>query len=328
MFLKPIRILIPALLLIVSGCAYHQKIPFETTQTLYQGQDINDRLVLGQSPFFLTYDFASVYNRIGRPSATYDDQGKEQVFVDAQHPAVYYLKRDFVTQKGQYTNLIYRIHFPKVPFSLFPFYLTAGENVGVLVVITLDAAERPVLVTTVGTCGCYLAMVPTTFLPRDALPLKWPKDSIDIYGEKLPSHLDFSAVKHPKLMIHIRPGVHRVMDLEIVDEQVVRKSPHFVTIPAPLIPTQQLKHIPLDGGTTSFYYKTGVMEGHVKGSVKPWESIFLSLPSLDFFVGSDKVYGDRKKTGNPFYTSLKPWNRESSDMWDFVTFLKFWGWRL
>jgi len=328
MFIKSMRILMLGVLLILSGCAYHQKIPFEKTKALYQGQDINDSLILGQTPFFLTHNSASTYNRIGRPSARYDHQGEEQIYVDTEHPAIYYLKRNFATQKGQYTNLIYRVHFPKVPFRLFPFYLTAGENVGLLVVITFDAAKRPVLVTTVGTCGCYLAIVPTSFLPHDALPLKWPDNSINIYGERLPSRLNYTNMKNPKLLISLRPDVHRVMDIAVVDERTIRKSPHFTIFSAPLKPMQELERIPIDSGITSFYYNKGVLKGHVKGSLKPWESIFLSLPSLDFFVGTDKIYGNRKETGNPFYTSLKPWNREASDMWDFAAFLKFWGWRL
>lgn len=328
MFLKPIRILMLAVFLILSGCAYHQKIPFEKTKTLYQGQGVNDSLALRQTPFFLTHNSASTYNRIGRPSARYDDKGEEQIYVDTEHPVIYYLKRSFTTSKGKYTNLVYRVHFPEVPFSLFPFYLTAGNNVGVLTVITLDAANRPVLVTTVGTCGCYVAVVPTTFLPRDALPLNWPDESMDIYGERLPSRLNYTNMKNPKLLIHLRPGVHRVMDIEVVDEQAIKKSSHFTIIHAPLKPMQELERIPINSGITSFYYNKSVLKGHVKGSVKPWESIFMSLLSLDFFVGTDKIYGDRKETGNPFYTSLKPWNREASNMWDFATFLKFWGWRL
>lgn len=328
MFFIYFRILMLGLFLILSGCAHHQKIPFEKTKTLYQGQDTNDSLILQHTPFFVTHNSASTDNRIGQPSARYDDQGEEQIDVDIEHPVIYYLKRTFTTSKGQYINLIYRVHFPKVPFSLIPFHLNAGKNVGLLVVITIDATQRPVLVTTVGTCGCYLAIVPTSFLPYDALPLKWPDDSIDIYGERLPSRLNYTNMKNPKLMIYLRPGVHRVMDMAVVDERAIRKSPHFTIIPASLKPMQELEHIPLDRGTTSFYYNKGVLKGHVKGSVKPWESIFLSLPSLDFFVGTDKIYGDRKETGNPFYTSLKPWNREASDMWYFAIFLKFWGWRL
>jgi len=33
-------------------------------------------------------------------------------------------------------------------------------------------------------------------------------------------------------------------------------------------------------------------------------------------------------TKNHLYTSLKPWNRTESDMWNFARFLEFWGWRL
>ena len=328
MFFKYFRILMLGLLLILSGCAHHQKIPFEKKMSLYQGQSVEDRLILLYEPLFLSHISDSDYNRIGKPSARYDDQGMEHIYVDIEHPIIYYLKRNFTTSKGQYTNLIYRVHFPKVPFSLIPFHLTAGKNVGLLVVITLDAVKRPVLVTTVGTCGCYLAIVPTSFLPRDALPLKWQDKPINVYGEILPSRLNYANMENPKLLIHIRPGAHRVMDLEIVNAREINKSPHFIIIPAPLKPMQDLERIPINNGITSFYYDKGVLKGHVKGSVKPWESIFMSLPSLDFFVGTDKIYADSKETGNPFYTSLKPWNREASDMWDFVTFLKFWGWKL
>ena len=95
-----------------------------------------------------------------------------------------------------------------------------------------------------------------------------------------------------------------------------------------LLPMEDLDAISIDGKTTSFYYKEGVLKGHVKGSIKYWESIFMSLFSLDLFVGMDKAYSDTELTGNPFYTSLKPWNRNSSNMWDFAGFLEFWGWRL
>jgi hypothetical protein len=54
----------------------------------------------------------------------------------------------------------------------------------------------------------------------------------------------------------------------------------------------------------------------------------MSLISMDFYVGTDKVYEDDGDYGNPFYTSLKPWNREASDMRDFPRFLEFWGWGL
>jgi hypothetical protein len=45
-------------------------------------------------------------------------------------------------------------------------------------------------------------------------------------------------------------------------------------------------------------------------------------------IRHSRIYGDGRKTGNPFYTSLKPWNRTASDMGNFAGYLKFWGRRL
>ena len=320
-------VILPVLLTFTS-CAHHQKLPVETTHTVYS-VDVGDDSPLRQNaPLFLTYDYQSEYNRIGRASAMVDDQGNEHIFVDSQHPVIYYLKRRFSTKKESYTNLIYRVHFPKVPFSLIPFNLTAGNNIGLIVVITINSHQKPVLVTTVHTCGCYLAIVPTSFLPREALPLNWKGSSIKVYGENLPGTLDYSKVNHPKLLVHLRPEVHRVMDLEIIAKRDFKGLRNVTVMEMTLAPIERLKEIPLGSGTTSFYHQEGILKGHVKGSVKPIESILLSLPSLDFFVGTDKVFGDREKTGNPFYTSLKPWNRKASDMWNFAEFLEFWGWRL
>jgi hypothetical protein len=94
------------------------------------------------------------------------------------------------------------------------------------------------------------------------------------------------------------------------------------------IPMNALTQLPSNSGTTSFFHDDGVLKGHVKGSVKPLETLFMSLISLDLFVGTDKVYSDPEISGNRFYTSLKPWRREDSDMWDFARFLEYWGWRL
>jgi hypothetical protein len=323
-----VRALLIAIAIIVSGCAHHQKLPPEKVHIIYLTGGEEGEILDRYAPVFLTYDFRKDYNRIGRPSARFDEQGEEIIYVDATKPVVYYLKQEFSTEHGNYTNLVYRIHFPKVPFSIIPFNITGGRNVGVIVVITLDSKQRPVLVTTVGTCGCYVAIVPTTYLPPESLPENWQKTSLEVYGEKLPSLLDYGAKEHPKLLVHLRPGVHRVMNLEIVGLKDLSNPQGFAAVQAPLEPVSDLERIPLDGKTTSFYYDFGPQKGHVKLSMKIWETLLLSLVSWDFFVGMDKVYGDNEEYENPFYTSLKPWNREVSDMSDFAGFLQFWGWRL
>lgn len=323
-----VRIFLIALAITVSGCAHHQKLPTEKVHTIYRASGGEGEILKRFAPVFLTYDYQQDYNRIGRPAARLDEKGEEIIYVDPTEPVIYYLVEEFSTEQGKYTNLVYRVHFPKVPFSIIPFNLTSGNNVGVIVVITLNSQQRPVLLTTVGTCGCYAAIVPTTYLPRDGLPEDWNDTALDVYGEQLPSVLDYEKKERPTLLVHLRPGVHRIMDLEIVDLADLTQPGSFLIISAPLEPASNLERIPLDGETTSFYYDFGPQKGHVKRSMKFWETILLSLISWDFFVGTDKVYGENDRYENPFYTSLKPWNRKASDMSDFARFLQFWGWKL
>jgi len=54
----------------------------------------------------------------------------------------------------------------------------------------------------------------------------------------------------------------------------------------------------------------------------------MSWMALDLFVGTDKIYDPNGQSQNQFYTSLKPWNRNKSDMNHFARFLEFRGWKL
>jgi hypothetical protein len=319
------------LLVVFLGCAETGKLSYERRLSVYRVERGNGGLLERFAPAFAAYNHRDPWNRIGRPCAEIGPDGKERVRVDPDQPVVYTMTRRFSTDRGRYTNLIYRIHFTGVPYSLIPFHLTAGENVGLLAVVTLDETNRPVLFTTVNTCGCYLAILPTTDLPEACLPGEWKGSKpLDVFGETLPAEIDYKGAREPRVLIHLRPDVHRVMDVEVVEASVLEAPWAHHVIPAPTAPMASLERLPVTGGgrTTSFYSGDWVDRGHVKASYKVWETLLMSWWSLDFFVGADKAYADPAETGNPFYTSLKPWNRTESDMWHFERFLRFWGWRL
>jgi len=322
--------LIVATLFLSAGCAHHMPIEIDTVQGLYLVQEKEKDAIHRFAPVFLVYDFNHRHNRVGRPTASREENGRERITIDTDQPTVYVKKESFSTPKNSYTNLIYRVHFPAIPFSLVPFNLTAGKNPGLIIVITLNRREEPVLVTSVHTCGCYKAIVSTTYLPDEALPQKRRKKpgplSLDVYGEQLPAIVDYQSRNDPSLLVTLRPDVHRVMDLQIIDGWTL-ESPqsdlHILDVS--LEPIDNLDRLSINGDAISFYYEEGMMKDHVKGAIKPLETILLSWASLDFFVGTDKMYGSRD---NPFYTSLKPWNRQKSDMNDFARFLQFWRWGL
>ena len=136
----------------------------------------NDGTLLGRhAPVFLVENNGAAHNRIGTPQAVFTADKKEKISVDPGRATYYVRQQAFKTPGGTYTNLVYRVHFAEVPGGWAPFHLIAGKNVGLLVIITLNDRQQPLLVTTVHTCGCYLAFVPTAYLPIDAWPKGWQK---------------------------------------------------------------------------------------------------------------------------------------------------------
>ncbi|MFO8008097.1 MAG: hypothetical protein R6V05_10210 [Candidatus Brocadiia bacterium] len=309
-----------AALLLSTGCAGapHRDNP----QTAYVVSDDGARLAQ-YAPMFVLQTWAEQHNRIGAP-AVRREGGEDTVWVDHARPIVYGRERPFQTEGASYTNLIYRVHFPRIPLP----HLTVGRNVGLLVIITLDEAERPVLLTTVHTCGCYLAFVPTSYLPPAALPEDWEAGAQEVHGETLPGRLNYPPEFAPRYRpaIFVRDGTHRVMDVRLVDLQEAQWR--YRVVPAELAPIESLDALPTDGGTTSFFETSGPRKGFVKGSSKPLERLLISWWALDWRVGQDKRYGPADQMNTILYTSLKPWRRKASDMWPFAEFLRYWGWRL
>jgi len=312
------------LLVALSACARPPQKPSPHESLVYEPP--GDSLLLERfAPLFFVENAGEPYNRIGRPSAFPDASG-ERIAVDPDTAVLYAGVRRFTTATAVYTNLLYRIHFTRVPFSLIPFHLTAGKNVGLLVVVTLDAADTPLLYTLVHTCGCYLAFVPTSHLPRRRWKQGWSEGRQVVYGENLPTLLDFNDEDKGRIAVHIAPATHRIRNIWRLKRGELGP---YRRLQARMQPLAGLEYLPLDdGSTTSFYEESGPRRGYVKGSHKIWERLLMGWWALDWRVGEDKKLGRDLSDGTVFYTSLKPWAREASDMRDFARFLRYWGWNL
>jgi len=319
--IPPLLWLLLLLLALVSGCSGVGRTLPEGPMVRYGA--VGDDLFSRYAPVVMVENPHAQYNRIGQVAARRDEQGAEQLYIDTQVPAYYLQQQAFSTERGDYTNLIYRFHFTEVP----NLRLTAGDNVGMIVIITLDAQQRPLLITTVHSCGCYLGMVPTSYLDPQYYPSDWPAEQQQVFGERLPARLDYPAEFNPSLrpVIYLRDATHRVMDIQLLD---VAHHTHFLRVA--MLPMDQLYQVPLAGedATTAFFYLEGRNQGYVKGSSKPWERLLMSWWAFDWNIGVDKALGDPEQTGAVFYTSLKPWARDESNLWDFAGFLRYWGWGL
>lgn len=313
--------------LLLVSCAPFDHDSAERQSLAYIPHDDNT-LLSRWAPIFVTENPEESYNRIGTPVV--EEVGGHNngiIVVDPDIPAVFVEERYFSTARDSYSNLIYRVHFTEIPFGLVPFQLGAGKNIGLLVIVTINSSGQPVLYTTVHTCGCYLAFIPTSYMADDAFPGSRPSGSQAVYGENLPAIIDFTEfVTGNNMLILLRNRSHRVRDIRVGRRDSLDK---VQTAPVPLHPVALLERLP--GNTekaVSFYEESGSRQGYVKGSYKFWERLLMSWWVFDWRVGEDKKFG-RYKDGLPvFYTSLKPWAREESDMRDFPTFLTYWGWNL
>jgi len=301
--------------------------PSATNSKALSAED-NGTLLAQFAPVFVIEHPEKSYNLIGTPMAEVKEDLTERVFVNPAKPAIYYETRIFQTPQSVYTNLIFRVHFEKVPLKLFPFYLGAGKNVGLFVVVTLDTKGRPLLYTLVHTCGCYLAFIPTSYMPEQAFPRTWNKDAQMVYSEDLPGMLKYPQIfdKKIRLVLTLRHATHRVKNVWLSDRESLGAYPVSTVLLSPL---NSLETLSLgDQRFTSFYETSGPRRGYVKSSMKIWERFFMSWWAFDWRVGEDKKLGKNKNDAIEFYTSLAPWNKTPSDMRDFSTFLRFWGWNL
>ncbi len=247
-------------LVLLSGCAtFSSENDTLSTVAIAINAQTGDALPHRLAPLFVFPGYEREYNRIGQVSARAIDDWAE-ISINSEKPTVYFDRRSFTTDNGVYTNLVYRIHFEKTPYRLLPFHLAAGGHPGVVVILTLDQSEQVLLVTTVNTCGCYAAVIPTDLLEKTAFPDDWPEDTLRVYGEVLPASLHSDGVDE-LVEVTIRPEMHRVMDLRIIKRSTVDRDQ---LIQAELMEMDSLKTLPLeDGTTTSFYYDSWPF--------KPWD---------------------------------------------------------
>jgi len=316
------------ILVLVSGCAHHPVSGSDQSSRIFYVVEDTQSQLSRYAPIVEPQNPGLMANRVGKPKVRLNSHGREKIFIEPREGVFYAQKIDFETKRARYTNLVYRIHFQGVPFRLIPFNLTYGKNVGLFMIVTINQHGEPVLFTTVHTCGCFISITPTSYLAQDAYPDNWNVQEQSVFGEHLAGRLNFPARfdNRLRILVKLRDQTHRVSDIEIADYDRIARDRSVQT--AALLPMAALRRLPAGGRTSSFFHEQGFRKGYVKGSFKPFELLFMSWWALDLNVGVDKDYGDHRDTGTIFYTSLKPWKRSVSDMWNFSRFLKFWGWRL
>jgi len=286
-------------------------------------------LLRAQAPAIRSESDWAGWNRPGALELSRNESDAISLRIDPTRPTLYADVREFKAQSGNtYRNLIYRAHFERVPNSFKPFHVTAGLNGGLFFIITIDNDDQPLLLTTVHSCGCYLAFLPTDQFDAVSLPPNWPVEQQEVFEETLPAVLRLPDDADPgyRLVISLRSGTHRVAEAVYENLRSASSSREQLTRNVmALTPLKSLTDLPLgkDDRASAFDNR-----GYLRNAGKPLERLFMSWWALDLQVGVDKRLGQSRDDGQPFYTSLKYWDRDASDMRAFGDFLAYWGFKL
>lgn len=286
----------------------------------------DDPVLVQYAPIILVENYGKSFNRIGTPSARYDKDKEEEIYVDPSKASCYTQVKEWQGEHGAYTNLIYRIHFEESASDSKSIGINGGKNTGLLLIVTLNADKKPVLLNAVHTCGCFHALFPTNYLDSSLYPADWDRDKQKVYGETPPGFVSFPETGDAHPVVFLRGGSHRVTDVNAATIETMRTR--FELLPMALAPMEALKHLPLGDGETSFYYESGRKKGLVKGAGKSGESVLFGAWMGDANVGQDREYGSKDETGRLFYTTLNRMDKKDSDMSDYRGFLELNGWKM
>lgn len=314
--------LLLCVLSILSGCC--TKPTSEDYSVGYRAVSDNTKPSFVPPPSFTVDKGNLAYNMIGTPEVI-ERHEKPVVRVNGERATLFVDEQQFTTTTSTYTNKIYRIHFPEVPFGLCNLHITTGNNPGLIFIYTIDTKDQIVLITTIHSCGCYLAFIPTTALAKKSYPENWPQSGQSVYGYHLPSIVPLPADPKQSYTFTLASGSHRIIGVRPTTDSLQNTHLGKNLTPQPM---ELLNNLPYKGSTVSFFETDGPRKGYVKNNTKPLERLLISWWAFDWYVGEDKAYGSSAPKAPPFYTSLKFWQRDNSDMKDFPKFLSYWGWKL
>jgi hypothetical protein len=290
------------------------------------------------APAFLVPGVEHGHNRIGTPVAAPGWLGTTRISVDPERPALYAEVRSDSVAGIPVLQLVYRVHFEKIPLRFSRYFFEAHRNPGLLLLVTVDEATRtPWFVTAVHSCGCYMGLMPTDRVPSDWLPNHWPQRRIDIYGKSLPARLPSFDPRRSRLQIELEPHSHRFTSVTTpaapagARAQEAAQAAEAALEELPLLSLGELRSLPVAGTqrSVSLFYSSGPLRGHVRGAWNPLEGLTLfGLVALDPTVGMDKDFGDPRETGTPFYTQLSFWKHGRSRLDRFDRLLRTLGFEL
>ncbi len=258
------------------------------------GSATDDQLLRTYAPIIVQQvdpaaEYSTDVDRIGAPSVRITPRGQIEAWVDPSKPVV--LARVSRSRIGQawHKQLNYSIWYPEHP-PMKSGDPEAGHTEGVLLRLTLDEAQRPILAETCFACGCFHRVFPVEALERAATEQFGRIESgRSPLGRKQPFQVDAII---PQSMGHFTPeSPHPVM--------FVYSGKHFAgavefggyhgvpgeTVEYTIAPEASIEALPLGAGIAASFF---ARDGLVRGADRP-EATML-YPTGFYHAGTPRIH--------------------------------------
>jgi len=229
------------------------------------------------------------FDKIGRPAVRRDSRGRIESYVDPAQPAIFTHVTRAMMAGEWHTQLNYQVWYPEHP-PLGRFDPEAGHTEGVMVRLTLDLHNRPLLAETAFACGCFHRIFPVEALEKEATETHGRVVSgrsalatdrtlaIDPVVSQSMGVFD-PANPHPR--VYVYGGKHFACAVEFGGPMPSESRSEGIA----LADAAELERLPLGDGFASFFRADGL----VRGAERP-ESTMM-FPSGLYHAGTPRMRG-------------------------------------
>jgi hypothetical protein len=234
-------------------------------------------------------DYDETVDMLGHPRVRRDERGGWRSDVDTTDPAVFtHVTRAYLAGEW-HTQLNYTLWYPEHP-PMGWFDPEAGSTEGVMLRLTLDHANQPLLMETAFSCGCFHRVFPVEALEKEGTETFGPRASgRSSLGRKqvlkvdpiIPQCMGTFHPSDPHPRVYLYGGKHFAGAVEFGGPLPDDRAEAAYR----LVDATALEHLPSPDGVASFFGRDGL----VRGADRP--EAWMLLPTGFYHAGTPRIRG-------------------------------------
>lgn len=228
-------------------------------------------------------------DRIGAGRVALTPEGKILSFIDPGEPVVYTRTSNVLLHDQWHRQLNYSLWYPEHP-PMKSGDPEAGHTEGVLIRLTLDQGNHPILAETAFACGCFHRLFPVDALSRAATEQFGPVESgrsplarakLHHVDAIIPQGMGTFNESAPHPVVYLYSGKHFAGAVEFSGYHAIPEE----TTTYQLLPEETLEALPIETGLRASFFQ---QDGLVRGADRP-EATML-YPTGFYHAGTPRIH--------------------------------------